>query len=161
MASTSPPNLNKSFSVHRRWSSENLSVDYKEIQATAMGLSVTDGGQNVLLGGRKNLALINLSDPKNLNLKVPRSVGKWEVTSIQWSPVLPDRIAIAANDRIEIVNPGYNLLHEQILKSHTRYVSDIDWNPKEAYILGKQNISFLSVCVFFVFFLLFHSSFAI
>ena len=51
--------------------------------------------------------------------------------------MLSDRIAIAANDRIEIVNPCNDLLHEQILKSHTRYISDIDWNPKEPYILGN------------------------
>ena len=37
----------------------------------------------------------------------------------------------AANDRIEVVNPETDLSHQQILKSHIRYISDIDWNPKE------------------------------
>ena len=55
---------------------------------------------------------------------------------------MSDRIAIAANDRIEIVNPCNDLLHEQILKSHTRYISDIDWNPKEPYILGNIFLNF-------------------
>ncbi len=122
---------------HRRWSSESLLTDYKEIQATAMGLSQSDGGQFALLGGRKNLALIKLSEcGKNL-LRVPRTVGKWEIASIHWAPTLTDRVAIAANDRVEIVNPDRDLLHEQILKSHTRYISDIDWNPKEPHILAS------------------------
>ena len=110
-------------SKNRRWSSELVSADYKEIQATAMGLSVYDNGQFALLGGRKSLALINLSDPKTIVNKVSRNVGKWEISSVQWAPVVPDRIALAANDRIEIVNPDNDLLHEQILLSHTVYIS--------------------------------------
>ena len=136
--SISPPTIApRTFSVHRRWSSESESVEHREIQATAMGLSLNDNGQFALLGGRKSLALINLSDPKTVCFRTMRNVGKWEVTSVQWAPVLSDRIAIAANDRIEIVNPCNDLLHEQILKSHTRYISDIDWNPKEPYVLGR------------------------
>ena len=131
-------NLNKTMaSKNRRWSSELVSADYKEIQATAMGLSVYDNGQFALLGGRKSLALINLSDPKTVVSKVARNVGKWEITSVQWAPVVPDRIALAANDRIEIVNPENDLLHEQILLSHTRYISDIDWNPREPHLLAS------------------------
>ena len=124
-------------SKNRRWSSELVSADYKEIQATAMGLSVFDSGQFALLGGRKSLALINLSDPKTIVNKVSRNLGKWEISSVQWAPVVADRIAIAANDRIEIVNPENDLLHEQILMSHTRYISDIDWNPKEPHLLAS------------------------
>ena len=41
----------------------------------------------------------------------------------------------AANDRIEVVNPETDLSHRQILKSHIRYISDIDWNPKEPEVL--------------------------
>ena len=104
MASNSPPPpIPKSFSVYRRWSGESVLADYREIQATAMGVSKHDNGQFALLGGRKYLGLVKLSEPKNVALKVPRSVGKWEVTSVQWAPVLPDRIAIAANDRIEVL----------------------------------------------------------
>ena len=90
-------------SKNRRWSSELVSADYKEFQATAMGLSVFDQGQFALLGGRKTLALINLSDPKTVTHKVVRNIGKWEVSSVQWAPVVPNRIAIAANDRIEVI----------------------------------------------------------
>ena len=82
MASTSPPPpiAPRTFSVHRRWSSESESVEHKEIQATAMGLSVNDNGQFALLGGRKSLGLINLSDPKTVAFRSMRNVGKWEVT---------------------------------------------------------------------------------
>lgn len=79
-------------------------ADYRELQASAMGLSHHDHGQFALLGGRKYLALIDLAiDAKNVAKKVARNVGKWEVTTVQWAPVLPDRIAIAANDRIEVI----------------------------------------------------------
>jgi len=87
------------------------------------------------LGGRRYLSLINLSDPKSVCLKTTRNVAKWDVTSVQWAPMLSNRIAIAANDRIEVVNPETDLSHQQILKSHIRYISDIDWNPKEPEVL--------------------------
>ena len=44
-----------------------------------MGLSVNDHGQFALLGGRKSLALINLSDAKSVAFRSMRNVGKWEV----------------------------------------------------------------------------------
>ena len=44
-----------------------------------MGLSVNDNGQFALLGGRKSLALINLSDAKSVAFRSMRNVGKWEV----------------------------------------------------------------------------------
>ena len=45
-----------------------------------MGLSVKDSGQFALLGGRKSLALINLSDPKTIVFRSMRNIGKWEVS---------------------------------------------------------------------------------
>ena len=47
-----------------------------------MGLSVNDNGQFALLGGRKSLALINLSDAKSVAFRSMRNVGKWEVRQI-------------------------------------------------------------------------------
>ena len=35
------------------------------------------------------------------------------------------------------MNPENDLLHEQILMSHTRYISDIDWNPREPHLLAS------------------------
>ena len=100
-------------------------ADFKDIQATAMGLSHSDSGQFVVLGGKKTLALINLSDPKNVAKKITRAVGKWDVTSVQWAPI-SNLIAVAANDRIEVVNG--DLEQVQVLKSHTRFVSDLGKN---------------------------------
>ena len=53
-----------------------------------------------------------------------RNVAKWDVTSVQWAQQV-NRVAVAANDRIEIVNPENDLAPEQILKSHIRHISDI------------------------------------
>ena len=47
-----------------------------------MGLSVNDNGQFALLGGRKSLALINLSDTKSVAFRSMRNVGKWEVRQV-------------------------------------------------------------------------------
>ena len=65
-----------------------------------------------------------------------RNVAKWDVTSVQWAQQA-SRVAVAANDRIEIVNPENDLAPEQILKSHIRHISDIDWNPKQSHILAS------------------------
>ena len=61
----------------------------------------------------------------------------------------------AANDRIEVVNPEADLAHEQILKSHIRYISDIDWNPKEPEVSNIFKNNFrnankqLTLCLLF------------
>jgi WD40 repeat protein len=36
-----------------------------------------------------------------------------------------------------VVNPENNLETEQILKSHARHISGMDWNPKQANILAS------------------------
>ena len=65
---------------------------------------------------------------------VAKSSNMWQKISLKNE----DNFSIffaAANDRIEVVNPETDLSHQQILKSHIRYISDIDWNPKEPEVL--------------------------
>ncbi len=93
----------------------------------------------LILGGKRTIGLVNLNEPKVLQCKASRQTSKWDVTSLNWAPLLEDRVALAANDRIEIVNPAKNLTYEEILHSHTRHISDIDWNPSEANLLASTS----------------------
>ncbi|XP_022243769.1 GATOR complex protein WDR59-like, partial [Limulus polyphemus] len=122
-----------------RWSSENIVVEHRELQATTMALDCT--GQYVVLAGRKCVAIINLYDD---GLSVEKKVfrhSKWEVSSAEWSPHHPDMFILACNQRAELLTwKDGELVSQHFLRHHTRTISDINWAVFDPNVLATASI---------------------
>uniref|UniRef100_A0A2K5M418 WD repeat domain 59 n=1 Tax=Cercocebus atys TaxID=9531 RepID=A0A2K5M418_CERAT len=66
-----------------RWSSENVVVEFRDSQATAM--SVDCLGQHAVLSGRRFLYIVNLDAPFEGHRKISRQ-SKWDIGAVQWNP---------------------------------------------------------------------------
>ena len=69
LSGSSPPPLPASVNVtkyfggsSRKWSKETVWADHKDLQASAMGLSHHDNGQFALLGGRRYVYILEISE---------------------------------------------------------------------------------------------------
>ena len=124
----------------RQWSSEIYTAEFKELQASS--LCVSRDGQLGVLAGRRNIALINMDEPKELVKKASRT-SRWEVGGAQWNPnsQYSNHIALFSNDKIEIyVWDNSDFSTDEPIRGHTRQVSDIHWNPKEPNLLASSSL---------------------
>ncbi|KAM3625977.1 uncharacterized protein V6R79_020733 [Siganus canaliculatus] len=123
-----------------RWSSENVVVEFRDAQATAM--SVDCLGSHAVLSGRRFLYLVNLEAPAEAPRKVGRQ-SKWDVGTVQWNPHRSESHVFAAssNQRVDLYSwrDGCGGVHGS-LQGHTRVISDLDWSWFEPEFLVTSSV---------------------
>uniref|UniRef100_A0A3B4GSW8 WD repeat domain 59 n=1 Tax=Pundamilia nyererei TaxID=303518 RepID=A0A3B4GSW8_9CICH len=123
-----------------RWSSENVVVEFRDAQATAM--SVDCLGSHAVLS-RRFLYLVNLELPSEPSRKIGRQ-SKWDVGTVQWNPHRSDAHVFAAsqsNQRVDLYSwrDGCGETHTS-LQGHTRVISDLDWSWFEPEFLVTSSV---------------------
>ncbi|GAB1293670.1 GATOR complex protein WDR59 [Apodemus speciosus] len=134
-----------------RWSSENVVVEFRDSQATAM--SVDCLGQHAVLSGRRFLYIVNLDAPFEGHRKISRQ-SKWDIGAVQWNPhdsfahyfaASPLRASIAlledSNQRVDLYKwkDGSGEVGTT-LQGHTRVISDLDWAVFEPDLLVTSSV---------------------
>ncbi|XP_072936926.1 GATOR2 complex protein WDR59 [Epargyreus clarus] len=129
-------------SVH--WSSEIMKWEYRELQATAM--SVDYSGNNVLLAGRRWLAIKHISledDTGDIVKKYPRH-SKYDAAGAEWCQTYPGQklCAIASNQRVDVYEwrAGNDLTCICSLRGHTRVVSDTHFHRQDHNLIATCSI---------------------
>ncbi|XP_058384265.1 GATOR complex protein WDR59 isoform X5 [Diceros bicornis minor] len=123
-----------------RWSSENVVVEFRDSQATAM--SVDCLGQYAVLSGRRFLYIVNLDAPFEGHRKISRQ-SKWDVGAVQWNPhdSFAHYFAASSNQRIDLYKwkDGSGEVGTT-LQGHTRVISDLDWAVFEPDLLVTSSV---------------------
>ncbi|XP_067245269.1 GATOR2 complex protein WDR59 isoform X4 [Chanodichthys erythropterus] len=123
-----------------RWSSENVVVEFRDAQATAM--SVDCLGQHAVLSGRRFLYVVNLETPSEAPRKISRQ-SKWDVGTVQWNPHKTEAhlFAASSNQRVDLYvwRDGSGEAHTS-LQGHTRVISDLDWSWFEPELLVTSSV---------------------
>ncbi|KAM3877254.1 GATOR2 complex protein WDR59 [Diretmus argenteus] len=123
-----------------RWSSENVVVEFRDAQATAM--SVDCLGHHAVLSGRRFLYMVNLEAPSEAPRKIGRQ-SKWDVGTVQWNPHRSESHVFAAssNQRVDLYTwrDGGGEIHGA-LQGHTRVISDLDWSWFEPEYLVTSSV---------------------
>ncbi|XP_062247810.1 GATOR2 complex protein WDR59 isoform X1 [Platichthys flesus] len=123
-----------------RWSSENVVVEFRDAQATAM--SVDCLGSHAVLSGRRFLYMVNLEAPSEPPRKIGRQ-SKWDVGTVQWNPHKSESHVFAAssNQRVDLYSwrGGCGEVHTS-LQGHTRVISDLDWSWFEPEFLVTSSV---------------------
>ncbi|KAH0619458.1 hypothetical protein JD844_000101 [Phrynosoma platyrhinos] len=101
-----------------RWSSENVVVEFRDSQATAM--SVDCLGQHAVLSGRRFLYIVNLDSPADGHRKISRQ-SKWDIGAVQW-------------------NPHESHAHYFAASSNQRVDLDLDWAVFEPDLLVTSSV---------------------
>ncbi|XP_020495862.1 GATOR2 complex protein WDR59 isoform X2 [Labrus bergylta] len=123
-----------------RWSSENVVVEFRDAQATAM--SVDCLGSHAVLSGRRFLYMVNLEAPSEPPRKIGRQ-SKWDVGTVQWNPHRSEShiFAASSNQRVDLYSwkEGCGEVHTS-LQAHTRVISDLDWSWFEPEFLVTSSV---------------------
>ncbi|CAI5755705.1 unnamed protein product [Candida verbasci] len=107
-------------------------------------MSLSPNGRDCVLAGRKGLFIIDLDDP----FTPPRwlhHITSWEVADVQWSPhhfIKPSWVISTSNQKgllWDLSRPSNNAI-ANILHSHTRAISDINFHPFDPEILATCSI---------------------
>jgi WD domain, G-beta repeat. len=161
-----------SSTLSRQWSSEIISAEHIDLQATAMGLDCS--GQLVLLGGKKYLGLVKLDYEtptlgelelwhwngnrrdrvsayvihsfSEVTSKLNRPTTKWEACKISWNPDIGSKevVGMAWNDRVELfkVQP-HSIASMDQLRFHSRVITDFDWSYEDPNVLASASLDSL------------------
>ncbi|KAJ7312114.1 hypothetical protein JRQ81_006455, partial [Phrynocephalus forsythii] len=123
-----------------RWSSENVVVEFRDSQATAM--SVDCLGQHAVLSGRRFLYIVNLDVPADGHRKIARQ-SKWDIGAVQWNPhdSHAHYFAASSNQRVDLYKwkDGSGEIGTS-LQGHTRVISDLDWAVFEPDLLCTSSV---------------------
>ncbi|NXU56588.1 WDR59 protein, partial [Turnix velox] len=123
-----------------RWSSENVVVEFRDAQATAM--SVDCLGQHAVLSGRRFLYIVNLDAPNEGHRKISRQ-SKWDIGAVQWNPhdSYAYYFAASSNQRVDLYKwkEGNGEVCTS-LQGHTRVISDLDWAVFEPDLLVTSSV---------------------
>ncbi|CAH2067163.1 unnamed protein product, partial [Iphiclides podalirius] len=127
------------------WSSEIMKWEYRELQATAM--SIDYSGNNVLLAGRRWLAIkhISLEDDTGGDIvkKYPRH-SKYDAAGAEWCQTYQGKnlCAIASNQRVDVYDwrAGNDLTCICSLRGHTRVVSDTHFHRQDHTLIATCSI---------------------
>ncbi|XP_065139846.2 GATOR2 complex protein WDR59 isoform X1 [Paramisgurnus dabryanus] len=123
-----------------RWSSENVVVEFRDAQATAM--SVDCLGLHAVLSGRRFLYVVNLEAPSEAPRKISRQ-SKWDVGTVQWNPHRTEAhlFAASSNQRVDLYvwRDGSGGPHTS-LQGHTRVISDLDWSWYDPELLVTSSV---------------------
>ncbi|XP_075869141.1 GATOR2 complex protein WDR59 isoform X2 [Nelusetta ayraudi] len=123
-----------------RWSSENVVVEFRDAQATAM--SVDCLGSHAVLSGRRFLYMVNLEAPSEPQRKISRQ-SKWDVGTVQWNPhrAAAHVFAASSNQRVDLYSwQNDSASVHTSLQGHTRVISDLDWSWFEPELLVTSSV---------------------
>lgn len=122
------------------WSSENVVVEFRDSQATAM--SVDYQGQLAVLSSRRFLYIVNLDTPTEGHRKISRQ-SKWDIGTVRWNPhdSYGHFFAASSNQRVDLYQwkDGTGDIATS-LQGHTRVISDLDWSVFEPDVLVTSSI---------------------
>ncbi|XP_049867496.1 GATOR complex protein WDR59 [Pectinophora gossypiella] len=124
--------------------SEIAKWEYRELQATAMSVDYT--GNNVLLAGRRWLAIKQISleeDAGDIVKKYPRH-SKYDAAGAEWCQTYQGQklCAIASNQRVDVYEwrGGNDLTCICSLRGHTRVVSDTHFHRQDHNLIATCSI---------------------
>ncbi|XP_030059494.1 GATOR2 complex protein WDR59 [Microcaecilia unicolor] len=123
-----------------RWSSENVVVEFRDSQVTAMSLDCR--GQHAVLSGRRFLYIVNLDAPTEGHRKISRQ-SKWDIGTVQWNPheSYAHYFAASSNQRVDLYKwKDGNGEVGTSLQGHTRVISDLDWAVFEPDLLVTSSV---------------------
>lgn len=113
-------------------------------------MSLSPNGRDAVLAGRRGLFIIDLDDP----FTPPRwlhHITSWEVADVQWSPhhfVKPSWCISTSNQKAllwDLKRPSSNAI-ANILHSHNRAISDINFHPFDPEVLATCAIDTFVMC---------------
>lgn len=112
--------------------------EYRDMNA-CNSMCVNNTGSLALLAGRRAYGLVDLDHPAHLKHKELRH-SKWEVSTSQWSAVEENLVAVASNNKLELLTwTGSELVLDTPLRSHTRVVTDISWHWFDTNLLATSS----------------------
>ncbi|KAK9693895.1 WD domain, G-beta repeat [Popillia japonica] len=125
-----------------RWNSEFfIAVEHRDLQANAMAVNNT--GTFVLLAGRRYIAIRNLDDIDNDQIKKFPRQSKYEVGSAEWNPTEHhnELCVISSNQRLEVLTWSKGeLTQTHSLRAHTRVITDLNWHKTDPNILASCSV---------------------
>jgi len=112
--------------------------EYRDMTA-CNSMSVNCTGSLAILAGRRAYGLVDLDHPAQLKHKEIRH-SKWEVSTSQWSAVEENLVAVASNNKLELLTwTGSQLVLDTPLRSHTRVVTDLSWHWFDTNLLATSS----------------------
>ena len=88
-------------------------------------MSINSTSNLALLAGRRCFAIVDLASPASLVLREARQ-SKWEVVCSEWSVQEERLLAVASNNKVELITcRDTELVVDAVLRSHTRAVTDL------------------------------------
>lgn len=103
-------------------------------------MSLAPNGRDALLAGRRGLLVIDMDDPFTTPRLLPH-VTSWEVADVQWLPhhsIKPLWCILTSNQKAllwDLAKPGASAV-VNVLHSHTRAITDINFHPLNPEILA-------------------------
>ena len=83
-------------------------------------MSLNSSSSLALLAGRRSYGIVNLATPDQLAYKETRQ-SKWEVICSEWSALEDRLVAVASNNKVELLTwTGSELVVDTSLRAHTR-----------------------------------------
>ena len=101
-------------------------------------MSLNSSGSLALLAGRRCYAVVSLANPDQLAHRESRQ-SKWEVAVSEWAATDDRLLAVAANNKVELLSwTGTELVLDTSLRAHTRAVTDLSWHTFDSQILATS-----------------------
>jgi len=101
-------------------------------------MSLNTNSSLAFMAGRRSYGMINLSFPDQLVYKEARQ-SKWEVICSEWSALEEKLVAVALNNKVELLTwTGSELVIDTVLKGHTRAITDISWHTYDRHLLATS-----------------------
>ena len=101
-------------------------------------MSLNSSGSLALLAGRRCYAVVSLACPDQMVHRESRQ-SKWEVTQAEWAAADDRLVAVAANNKVELLSwTGAELVLDTSLRAHTRAVTDLSWHTFDSQILATS-----------------------
>eukprot|EP00092_Neocalanus_flemingeri_P016448 GFUD01017798.1.p1 GENE.GFUD01017798.1~~GFUD01017798.1.p1 ORF type:complete len:1001 (-),score=341.96 GFUD01017798.1:929-3931(-) len=106
------------------------------VGCTSMSLNSTSS--LALLAGRRSYGIVNLAMPDQLAYKETRQ-SKWEVICTEWSALEDRLVAVASNNKVELLTwTGSELVVDTSLRAHTRALTDMSWHTFDRNLLATS-----------------------
>jgi len=101
-------------------------------------MSLNSSSSLALLAGRRSYGIVNLANPDQLAYKETRQ-SKWEVICSEWSALEDRLVAVATNNKVELLTwTGSELVVDTSLRAHTRAVTDMSWHTYDRHLLATS-----------------------
>ena len=107
------------------------------VSCTNMSLNTTSS--LALLAGRRYYAVIDLNSPSGVVCREARQ-SKWEVVCSEWSVLEEKLLAVASNNKVELLTyVDSELVSDTVLCAHTRVITDMAWHTHDRQLLATSS----------------------